>query len=114
VSDAPKTTPRPPVPHRCPRGCSSTLTAAARVDSDDRIWSSWLYCPKCGWRSDALQAMQDNKAGAQPIGPRKIYIVEFSGYDDAEANAVFDAIERLSAESGWSGVLGMRTEDESD
>lgn len=42
---------KPPIPHRCPRGCRSVLTAAGRVDSDDRIWSTWLYCPKCGWRS---------------------------------------------------------------
>lgn len=35
--------------HQCPNG--HVLTAKAVADSDGRIWSSWMECQKCGWRS---------------------------------------------------------------
>lgn len=32
----------------CPR-CDEKLERRARVDSDDRIEATWLYCYGCGW-----------------------------------------------------------------
>jgi hypothetical protein len=46
----------------------------------------------------------------QATSSQKIWVIEFSGYDEAEANEVFDIIEKLLAERHHSGVLSMRTE----
>jgi predicted RNA-binding Zn-ribbon protein involved in translation (DUF1610 family) len=33
---------------KCP-GCGGKTTRRARVDSDDRVEATWLYCYDCGW-----------------------------------------------------------------
>lgn len=48
-----------PNPPECPQ-CGYRCDVRARVDSDDRIESTWLLCGACGW---------DQRHGAPVIEP---------------------------------------------
>ena len=51
-----------PASNKCPNG-HAALVKRALVDSDDRVWSSWLQCPICGWRNDSLQVTEAKETG---------------------------------------------------